>query len=220
MLTAIQHPELVQDLVKNLPSLLKFVKAGDIEAAVLLHPESSRSSRHDSWTTSQPADLRRRAAEFEEPLTDGAGGASKSSSTAAATAAHTSPPHRAGAAASKAVVPACFGTYNLCVAGTDNCTGHGLCQDKYENDTRGDDKPQRCFSCACLASVNETGGVRSTTHWGGNMCQKKDVSSPFWLIAGATLLLGWVTALAVGMLYSVGEEKLPGVIGAGVSRTK
>jgi 1,4-dihydroxy-2-naphthoate octaprenyltransferase len=50
------------------------------------------------------------------------------------------------------------------------------------------------------------------------MCQKKDVSVPFWLLAGFTIGIIGVVTFAIGLLYSIGEEKLPGVIGAGVSR--
>jgi 1,4-dihydroxy-2-naphthoate octaprenyltransferase len=52
------------------------------------------------------------------------------------------------------------------------------------------------------------------------MCQKEDISVQFWLIAGFTIMIVGVTAFAIGLLYSVGEETLPGVIGAGVSRSK
>jgi hypothetical protein len=77
----------------------------------------------------------------------------------------------------------------------------------------------------CKASIVEhpssgpTQG-RKTVHWGGNMCQKEDISVQFWLIAGFTVMIVGVVTFAIGLLYSVGEETLPGVIGAGVSRSK
>jgi hypothetical protein len=55
------------------------------------------------------------------------------------------------------------------------------------------------------------------TYWGGAACQKQDVSSPFWLLVGITVVLAGITSAGIGMLFSVGEEKLPSVIGAGVS---
>lgn len=61
---------------------------------------------------------------------------------------------------------------------------------------------------------------RKTIHWGGNMCQKEDISVPFWLIVGFTVTIIGAITFAIGLLFSVGEEKLPGVIGAGVSRSK
>lgn len=60
----------------------------------------------------------------------------------------------------------------------------------------------------------------SITHWAGGACSKQDISVQFWLFAGFTISLLTILYLAIGMLFSVGEEKLPGVIGAGVSRSK
>lgn len=207
----VQEPNLVQDVVKSIPLLTKFVQNGDLEAALVLLPESSRLSSPHSWTTSaQPlSDLRRRVADSEAILADDAGPAGGA-------------PH-AFAAPTRKTIPSCFQSYNSCVAATGNCTGHGLCLDKYENDTT---SRAVCFSCACLATVDHrpgkdgVGAGRSTTHWGGNMCQKIDVSTPFWLIAGFTVVIVGAVSFAIGLLFSVGEEKLPGVIGAGVSRSK
>jgi hypothetical protein len=83
----------------------------------------------------------------------------------------------------------------------------------------------KCFACSCKATVLKPGeGLelkgRKTQHWGGNMCQKEDVAVQFWLIAGFTVTIVLAVGFAVGLLFSVGEEKLPGVIGAGVSRSK
>ena len=50
------------------------------------------------------------------------------------------------------------------------------------------------------------------------MCQKEDVSVQFWLIAGSTIALVGAVTFAIGLLFSVGEEKMPGVLGAGVVR--
>ena len=56
-----------------------------------------------------------------------------------------------------------------------------------------------------------------TTYWGGPACQKKDVSVPFWLFVGSGVLLAFLISSGIGMLYSMGSEELPSVIGAGVS---
>ena len=53
--------------------------------------------------------------------------------------------------------------------------------------------------------------------WGGPACQKKDVSTPFWLLAGITIFLVSVVSWGIGLLVSIGQEELPGVIGAGVA---
>jgi 1,4-dihydroxy-2-naphthoate octaprenyltransferase len=46
------------------------------------------------------------------------------------------------------------------------------------------------------------------------------VSVPFWLFFGFTVIMVGILSMSIGLLYSIGEEKLPGVIGAGVSRSK
>lgn len=52
--------------------------------------------------------------------------------------------------------------------------------------------------------------------WGGNACQKKDVSAEFILFAGFGLFFTAVVVGGIGMLYSMGSQELPSVIGAGV----
>ena len=54
-------------------------------------------------------------------------------------------------------------------------------------------------------------------YWGGAACQKKDVSAPFFLLAGLTIALVGVVSWGIGLLMSVGQEELPSVIGAGVA---
>jgi len=103
---------------------------------------------------------------------------------------------------------------------TGNCSSHGECANKY-----GADDKLSCFVCSCKATVIKPGEGpeqkgRQTQHWGGNMCQKEDISTQFWLIAGFTITIIGAVTFAIGLLFSVGEEKLPGVIGAGVSRSK
>lgn len=56
--------------------------------------------------------------------------------------------------------------------------------------------------------------------WGGVACQKEDISSPFFLIAGVTILVIALAGSAVGMLFSMGNEGLPSVIAAGVGGPK
>lgn len=81
-----------------------------------------------------------------------------------------------------------------------------------------------CFVCACERTVVDPGkgathvGIK-TVSWGGNMCQKEDVSVPFWLLAGFTVTIVGAVTFAIGLLYGVGNEPLPGVIGAGVIRS-
>lgn len=46
------------------------------------------------------------------------------------------------------------------------------------------------------------------------------MSTAFWLIATSSIVMAGLVGWAIGMLFSVGEEKLPGVIGAGVSSNR
>ena len=112
-------------------------------------------------------------------------------------------------------IPACFNSEDGCVTGTGNCSGHGQCQNRYAK-ADGSEGKDVCYTCRCLSTVSDSG---SLTHWAGGACSKKDISTPFWLFAGFTILLLGILSLSIGMLFSIGEEKLPGVIGAGVSKS-
>lgn len=118
----------------------------------------------------------------------------------------------------KGVAPLCYTSLDSCMSATNSCSGHGDCYKK----TNGTDTTAACFACQCKVqheTKTSKGGktYRTTTHWGGGACQKEDVSVPFWLISGFTVIMVTLISWGIGLLYSVGEEKLPGVIGAGVS---
>lgn len=115
------------------------------------------------------------------------------------------------------VLPACFESRNACASATDSCSGHGQCVNRWG----GSNTEKTCFFCHCM-TTNETdaSGRVGVYHWGGGACHKRDVSTPFWLFVGVSIALVATVAFAIGLLFSVGEEKLPGVIGAGVSRSK
>lgn len=115
----------------------------------------------------------------------------------------------------KTIIPRCHGSVDSCIAATGNCSGHGTCSKKY-----GKDNENACYSCFCIASVNMTDGYKQSIHWGGPACQKEDISSQFWLLAGFSVAAVGLVSWGIGMLFSIGEEKLPGVIGAGVSGPK
>ncbi|TQS39266.1 hypothetical protein Golomagni_00215 [Golovinomyces magnicellulatus] len=116
----------------------------------------------------------------------------------------------------------CYKSLDSCISSTRNCFGHGECSSRYKNsDERG-----ACFSCNCRAT-NETitwaKGTRkgwTIKYWGGSACHKQDISSAFWLITIFTIAITGIITWGITMLYSIGEEKLPGVIGAGVSNSK
>ncbi|KUI70560.1 hypothetical protein VM1G_06549 [Cytospora mali] len=211
-----KNPDKLQSLVEHLPSLSKSVSSGALEATLVFIPESSRSSKHAYWTTEAPTDLRRRALQ-ESPLSD----TMINKVTTSPASGGVDLTYNPGVAADKMNL-GCFGSYSSCVTATSNCTGHGKCLDKFAipgQDTQEGDK--QCFVCNCLSTKKYPEKEESKrVHWGGAYCQKIDVSSPFWLIATTTVLLVGVVSGCIGMLFSIGEEKLPGVIGAGVSRSK
>ncbi|KAL1850799.1 hypothetical protein Plec18170_006633 [Paecilomyces lecythidis] len=113
------------------------------------------------------------------------------------------------------LMPVCYLSESACVESTNNCSGHGQCYRKYgskDESSRGD-----CYACKCVETKekNKDGSVR-TVQWGGPACQKKDVSTPFFLLAGITVGIVFAVASGIGMLFSVGQQELPSVIGAGV----
>ena len=115
----------------------------------------------------------------------------------------------------KGLLPVCYANYDSCISTTDSCSGHGTCQLKYTNKNS---QNSDCFACVCTPSVrtNENGLIKHI-YWGGSACQKKDVSSPFFLLAGLTVALVAIVSWGVGLLFSIGQEDLPSVIGAGVT---
>ncbi|KAF2468070.1 uncharacterized protein BDR25DRAFT_344386 [Lindgomyces ingoldianus] len=116
------------------------------------------------------------------------------------------------------ILPRCFESLSDCKKQTHNCTGHGKCDLLHKGETGKDATVQDCYGCRCDATVIDTeGGGSKTTYWGGPACQKKDVSVPFWLFAGSGVLMAFLISAGIGMLYSIGNEELPSVIGAGVS---
>lgn len=109
------------------------------------------------------------------------------------------------------ILPVCHTTLESCVSATNNCSGHGTPYRKAGG------KPD-CYACRCGKTSNtDSEGRVKTIHWGGPACQKKDVSVPFFLLAGLTIGLVATVSWGVGLLVSIGQEDLPSVIGAGVA---
>jgi hypothetical protein len=106
-------------------------------------------------------------------------------------------------------LPACFSSGDACNSATNNCSGHGSCSKKHSS----------CYACKCGSTVvqqNDDGTTKSV-QWGGSACEKKDVSAPFFLFAGFGVAMAGLIAGIIGMVYSMGQEELPSVIGAGVA---
>ncbi|KAF3184988.1 hypothetical protein TWF788_004817 [Orbilia oligospora] len=105
--------------------------------------------------------------------------------------------------------PGCFENRDVCGNRTNNCNGRGNC---IKSTTQ-----SNCWSCVCTPTVVKVGGANKTTYWGGNACQKKDVSVPFVLFAtftiGMLLAIGWT----INKMIDMGAEELPGELSAGVA---
>ena len=119
-------------------------------------------------------------------------------------------------ASSLPLAPLCYSVESDCLSSTGNCSGHGSCYNKVsapESSAGGD-----CWLCGCQPTVvKNKKGQNKTTVWGGPACSKKDVSAPFFLLAGFTIVMVATLSWGIGLLYSIGEEELPSVIGAGVT---
>ena len=201
-LTALQTPNLISELSKKMKQLMKLANSGNLETTIVLLPSSNSANK---WIDEQQ-ELRRRQAEMVLSSADKTAESPESTATA---------PIGAPFFAPKGPIPACFDSEEACLQGTANCTGHGECQSKY---SKGD---QACFACHCLSTwTNPEAKSGSVTHWAGPTCAKQDISTPFWLFAGFTLVLLGILWMSISLLFSVGQERLPGVIGAGVSKTK
>ncbi|RMD39414.1 hypothetical protein DV735_g5710, partial [Chaetothyriales sp. CBS 134920] len=105
------------------------------------------------------------------------------------------------------VVPQCFASRAICTNTTNACSGHGQCYAASAS----------CFKCKCSATVERVydDGSKKTVQWGGNACEKKDVSVPFVIFASFGLVFTALIAGGIGLLFSIGSEGLPSVLSAG-----
>ena len=124
----------------------------------------------------------------------------------------------------RGILPVCFSSLNACQSRTHGCSGHGECKLLHKGRGSGTDQETvDCYGCACVPSIQHVGedkgmeSKRKVTYWGGPACQKKDISVQFWLFVGTGIVLAFLISSGIGMLYSMGAEELPSVIGAGVS---
>ncbi|KHN95988.1 uncharacterized protein MAM_06093 [Metarhizium album ARSEF 1941] len=198
-----ENPELLAELPKQIEQLRGLARSGELQTTIVALPSTKSSS---NWLDEQQQELRRRQAEqvissFERPVVN---------------AEPTSSPKPDPIFDPNERIKACYETKDACMARTLNCSSHGECQDKYAK-ADGSNNTIACFACHCQSTRSKSG---SLTTWAGPTCAKKDISVAFWLFAGVTLALVGILYLAISILFRVGEEKLPGVIGAGVSRSK
>ncbi|KAG2355493.1 hypothetical protein BDR07DRAFT_1613634 [Suillus spraguei] len=101
----------------------------------------------------------------------------------------------------------CFTSAETCSNATNACFGHGQCVSNVNAE-------QECFVCACSDTMSDSGKMES---WAGDMCQRKDISSTFVLIAGTAITLILLMGGSVSLLYSVGSDELPSILTGGVA---
>jgi hypothetical protein len=199
--------------------LIEFAKNNEMNVMVVLMPESSftKSSKpYGSYEMPSQAPIGRRQA--EEPMTDLPAALSTAFKSNQVLTSNISEPLEP----ITGVPPVCHSSLDSCMSSTNNCSGHGECYKK-SGSAEGEDASPACYACGCKPTEEnflegEAGRpAYRITYWGGAACQKKDVSGPFWLFAIFTVVMVGLVSWAIGLLFTVGEEKLPGVIGAGVS---
>ncbi|KAM5441398.1 hypothetical protein MferCBS31731_003469 [Microsporum ferrugineum] len=121
-------------------------------------------------------------------------------------------------------LPVCYTKNETCTERTNGCSGHGSCYLKRTStkNSTSSSHENDCYACKCHRTVVSTNkdGKTKTVQWGGPDCSKRDVSMQFWLIGGLSLLLVLGVGYGIGMLFSIGEEELPGVLSAGVAPPK
>jgi hypothetical protein len=209
----------IDDLMAAQGRLIEFAKYNEMNVMVVLMPESgtSRNSKpYGPYEMPSQTPLRRRQA--EEPMTDLPAASSAAFKSKQVMTSNTSEPLEP----ITGVPPVCHSSIDSCISSTNNCSGHGACYKK-SGSAEGEDASPACYACGCgFTEENFLEGedgkpAYRITYWGGAACQKKDVSGPFWLFATFTVVMVGLVSWAIGMLFSIGEEKLPGVIGAGVS---
>ncbi|KAL9610200.1 MAG: hypothetical protein Q9167_005077 [Letrouitia subvulpina] len=211
-----EHKETLDTLKSTLSALLTPHK--NRITTVMFMPRASKSSKSSStnpYGSYSIPNLQVRDLPSEEPLTVPV--------SASSTPTASLPSHRVstpGAHPNKPVsgiLPICHSSLEKLVNDTNNCSGHGT---PYQRSSE-KSKDNKCFACKCGKTVLELeGGGTKTIEWGGAACQKKDLSMSFWLLAGFTVAMVAAVSWGVGLLYSIGQEELPSVIGAGVAGPK
>jgi hypothetical protein len=148
----------------------------------------------------------------------GANGAPKKSHQARSVTPQSPPSARDNSDFVTGILPAYFTSEADCNKTTNHCSHRGSCQPKYKSPEGSDEDSM--FHCVCEAVKEKTSRGTKTIYFGGPACQKKDIVMPFWLLTGLTIFLTSAIFWGVGLMYSVGSEELPSVIGAGVSGPK
>ncbi|KAL6239430.1 hypothetical protein BDW75DRAFT_140338 [Aspergillus navahoensis] len=109
------------------------------------------------------------------------------------------------------IAPVCYASNSSCNDATNTCSSHGACYEKSSG----------CYACLCHETyVKTASGAERKIQWGGAACQKRDISSPFFLIMGVTITVLLAITSAIVMVFGLGNDELPGVISAGVGSAR
>ena len=192
---------MIHELLSYLnPRFASFAGSGSQESTIVLLPTTAKSpssaSKHALFARQTPE-------EEEETLSISS---FPQLSTTQSNASNSSGPPKLGPGK---FLPLCFSSESSCTNATNDCSGHGSCSKKHAG----------CFACKCARTIvryNDDGTTKSV-QWGGTACEKKDISVEFWLFASFGIAMTSLVAGGIGLLYSMGAEELPSVIGAGVA---
>ncbi|KAL8645879.1 MAG: hypothetical protein Q9210_006467 [Variospora velana] len=208
----------IDHLRETLPHLLDLET--EYTATVILMPPSTQKTKrsptspYGSYSMPNPKPLQAREVQSEEQLLQAPPAPTTSS---AASHNHHSTPQTLKASSvpsnkSPGILPFCQPSLEKLFDATHNCSGHGVPYLKH-NSTE-----VSCYVCQCQKTIiHRDGGGVKTIEWSGPGCSKKDVSVPFWLLAGITIAMVATVSWGIGLLFSIGQEELPSVIGAGVA---
>ena len=181
---------------------------------VLIPPPSSKTKHTDYGIYENPSTLHARQFQPEEPLS----APSEPSPSNPSPKSPANNPHTLAKNSTlfKGPLRVCHPNLEAAQLATNNCSSHGTVYKKFATP---EDDVADCYACKCNKTIitNDEGKTIKTIFWGGPACQKKDVSVPFFLLAGFTIAMLGAVSWGIGLLFSIGQEELPSVIGAGVA---
>ncbi|KAJ2895031.1 arsenate reductase [Zalerion maritima] len=198
----------IDTLAQWVANFQQWAMTGELETTLVILPESSRVGPVDRWGP-HPSKLSRRQKETVMELST-----SPSSTPTPVSEADDmddisnvqfSPNPDAGAVVFSS--GACFTSRSACMTDTFGCFRHGSCEEATED----------CWKCVCGTTKDK---FSVETAWTGELCQKADVTAEFWMFASVGLIVILAVGGALGLLYAAGGQELPGVLGAGVVKTK
>ncbi|KAJ4490900.1 hypothetical protein J3R30DRAFT_3653999 [Lentinula aciculospora] len=102
-------------------------------------------------------------------------------------------------------ISTCFASADSCTNATSSCSSRGQCVEASKSG-------RTCFVCTCSATRTGEGNKVKTEVWVGESCERKDVSGPFVLFVGSTLVMLILVFGSVSLLYGVGEQMLPSTL--------